>query len=530
MKKSILKMAVPTLALGLAFAPMANVSAHETSQKTVVSVKTVTKTSVTVNKHLSAKEKEAIKKLASITKNTSKVEASVTKLATATTSFYTKAATTPVSVKAEADFYSSTSGKLKANTNQLKALKKQVDHVAKKYKNTSAVTAAYKQIAELNSAISAATKNLNDLHAQFKTTLSEQEAKERFTTITNQLTKVETSVTELSKATVDFYAKNTTVDAVTVKAEADFYRNTDSKLRTNAVQLEALKKQLDYVAKYYKDANAIAAANTKITDLKTKTTTASKTLNDLHTQFVAKVNEQKAKEQLVFITNETSKVEASVAALLKTTTEFYAKANVDPSGTVKAEADFYTNTARQLKINTTQLETLKKQLDAAAKVSKDAVAVAAADKKISEVKATITATSKILNDLHTQFAAKVKEQEVKAKLTTITNEISKVEAITVALSKATVDFYAKAATDASVTVKVENEFYTKTSDSLLTNTKQLLVVKKQLDSFVKIYGQSADVTAAYSKFTAQNQAITVALETLIKLHTNFKPVVTTTNP
>lgn len=411
MKKSILKMTAPTLALGLVFAPMANVAAQETTQKTVVSVKTVTKTTV-VNKQLTAKEKEAIKKLASITKNILKVEASLTKLATATTNFYTKAATTPVSVKVEADFYSSTSGKLKANTNQLKALKKQVDHVAKKYKNTEAVTAAYKKIADLNSAISAASKKLNDLHTQFKTTVSEQEAKDRFTAITNNISKVETSVTELSKATVDFYAKAATDASVTAKVEATFYTNTANKLKENANQLETLKKQLDSVAKIYKDANAVAAANKKISDLKIAVSTASKNLTDLHTHFSAKVKEQEAKEQLTSISNEISKVEASVAAL----------------------------------------------------------------------------------------------------------------------SKATLDFYAKATTDATVTVKVEAEFYKSTSDSLLNNTKQLIVVKKQLDLFVKNYGHSADVTAAYSKFTTQNQAITAAVEALIKFHTNFKPVATTTNP
>jgi hypothetical protein len=526
MKKSILKIAVPTLALGLAFAPMASAATQQTSQKTVVSVKTVT--SATVNKHLTAKEKEAIKKLASITKNISKVEASVTKLAKATTDFYAKAATTTVSAKTEAEFYASTSGKLKANSYQLAALKKQVGHVAKKYKNTDAVAGTYKKIADLNSAISVASKNLTDLHKQFKTVVSEQEAKERFATITSQTSKVEASATELSKATVDFYAKATTIDSVTVKAEADFYKTTAYKLNSNANQLETLKKQLDYVAKSYKDTNALAAAYKKISDLKTVVSTASKNLNDLHTQFTAKVKEQEAKAQLTSITNEVSKVEASVTELTKATFDFYAKAISVDAVAVQAEADFYKTTANKLNTNANQLENLKRQLDYVAKTNKDTNALAAAYKKMADLKIVVSTASKNLTDLHTQFTAKVKEQEAKVVLTSITNEISKVEASIAALTKTTIEFYAKAATDSSITIKVEADFYTNTSKSLLDNSKQLFEVKKQLDSFVKKYGQSADVTAAYTRFTTQNQTITAALETLIKLHTNFKPAASTT--
>jgi hypothetical protein len=401
MKKSILKIAVPTLALGLAFAPMASASAHQTSQKTVVSIKTVTST--TVSKHLTAKEKEAIKKLASITKNISKVEANVTKLAKATTDFYTKAATTPVSSKVEAEFYASTSGKLKANTNQLNALKKQVGHVAKKYKNTDAVAAAFKKIADLNSAISVASKNLNDLHKQFKTVVSEQDAKERFTAISSGISKVEVGVAELTKATVDFYAKATTIDSVTVKAEAEFYKTTAYRLNTNANQLETLKKQLDYVAKSYKDTNALAAAYNKISSLKTVVSTASKNLTDLHTQFTAKVKEQEAKAQLTLITNEISKVEANVAALLKTTAEFYAKAATDSSITVKVEAEFYTRTSGALLDNTKQLFEVKKQLDSHVKKYGQSADVTAAYSKFTTQNQTITAALETLIKLHTNF-------------------------------------------------------------------------------------------------------------------------------
>lgn len=239
------------------------------------------------------------------------------------------------------------------------------------------------------------------------------------------------------------------------------------------------------------------------------------------------VSEQEAKDRFTTITTNISKVEVSVTELSKATADFYAKVTTDATVTVKVEAEFYKNTASKLKTNAYQLETLKKQLDYVAKYL-DANAVAATKKKISDLKVAISTASKNLNDLHTQFNAKVKEQKAKEQLTSITNEISKVEANVLALSKATTDFYAKATTDASVTVKVEAEFYRNTSGSLLNNTKQLLDVKKQLDLFVKNYGQSADVTAAYSKFTTQNQAITAAVEALIKFHTNFKPITATT--
>jgi hypothetical protein len=642
-KKSLLKIAAPTLALGLTFAPVVNAAPQETTQKTVL---TVTKT--TVSKNVSAKEKDAAKRLASINKNISKVETNVNYLSKITTEFYAKATTISVPTKVEASFYASVSGKLKANTNQLKALKKQVANVAKKYKGTEAVNAANKEIAELNAAISATSKTLKELHSQFKSTLTEQEAKERFTTITNEVFKVETSVAALSKATGDFYTRAAVDATVTAKVEADFYTSTSAQLKANKDSLETLKKQLDFVAKFHKDAAAVAVVSSKMADITTALQTSSKNLTDLHNQFVAKVKEQEAKDKVTFVMNEAFKLETSVAALTKATADFYARAATDATVTAKVEADFYASTSTQLKTNANLLVSLNKQLDSVASYYKDTAALAVVYKKVTDVTTANSVASKTLNDLHTQFVAnakqqeakaklaaittevskveatvaelskatvdfytkaavdatitakvesayytstaskfkttvnqlvalkkqvdtvaktykdvdtvaaykkiadlntviatankqltdlhdqfvaKLKEQEAKAKLTLITNEITKVETNVAALSKATVDFYTKAATDSKVTIQVEADFYKRTSGSLLDNTRQLLVIQQQLDQFVKTYGQSADVTAAYAKITSQNQAISTAVEVLIKLHTTFKPVTpTTTNP
>jgi cell division septum initiation protein DivIVA len=535
LKKSFFKIAAPTLALGLAFTPMASAAPNEVSQKTVVTVKTVSKTTITKSdykakesvKKLTAKERDAIKKLAGITKNISKVETSIKQLSIATTNFYAKAITTPVSAKVEADFYSRTSGKLKANTNQLKALKKQVDHVAKKYKSTDAVTSTYKSISELNNAITLASKNLNVLHTQFQTTVKVEESKKLLTSITTHLTKVEASVAELSKATADFYAKAATDDTVTSKAETEFYNRTTYKLKAHTNLLKVLKKQLDYVAKYSKDADAVAVANKKITDLNSAITLAGKNLTDLHTQFQAKVQAEEAKKQLATITTNLTKVETSVAELSKATADFYAKAAIDATVTSKVEAEFYTHTTYKLKANTNLLIGLKKQVDYVAKYSKDTDALAVANKKITDLNNAIILANKNLTDLHAQFKAKLQAEEAKKQLATITTNLSKVETSVTELSKATVDFYTKAATDATVTAQVEAAFYSSKSGLLLTATKQLLGVKKQLDSFVKIYGNSADVTATYAKITAQNKAIILASEALTNYHTTFKPVATT---
>jgi myosin heavy subunit len=529
LKKSILKIAVPTLALGLAFAPMASAAPNDVSQKTVSSVKVDSKSKGVVQK-LKAKEKEAIKKLTSITKNLSKVEVNVKQLSTATTYFYAKAATTPISSKVEAEFYSSTSGKLKANANQLKALKKQVDHVAKKYKNTDAVAASYKKISDLNKEVSVGSKNLTDLHNQFKTIAIAEESKKQFILINNSITKIEANIAELSKATVEFYAKAASDSTITSTVEGKFYSINSATFKANTKQLQSLKKQLDYVAKY-NDAVAVAAADKKITDLTNLNSVASKNLTDLHTQFKAKVTAEEAAKQFISINNHITNVEASVVELTKATVEFYAKAATDATVTAHVESNFYSSTSSKLKANTNHLKELKKQLDVVAKNYTDTNAVAVADKKISDLNNSISVTSNNLNDLHSSFKAKLKAEEAKKQLAPITDNISKVETSVAELTKATVEFYAKAATNSSVTIQVEAEFYAKTSGVLLSNTKQLLNLKKQLDVFVKTYGTSVEVTTAISKINAQNKAIVLAVDTLTNFHTNFKPVPpTTTNP
>jgi hypothetical protein len=526
LKKSILKIAVPTLALGLAFAPMASAAPNQVVQKTEISVKIDSKTKEAIKK-MTAKEIEAIKKLSSISKNLAKVEINVTHLSTATTNFYAKAATTPISTRVEADFYSSTSGKFKANSNQLKALKKQVDHVAKKYKNTDAVAAGYKKIADLNNTISVASKNLTDLHNQFKATAKVDEAKKLFASINTYITKVETSVAENTKSTVDFYAKAAIDSTVTSSVEAAFYTSTSGKLKANTRHLQILKKQLDLVAKY-NDAVAVAAADKKIADLTVAISVASKNLSDLHTQFQAKIVAEETKKQFVSINVEIAKVETSVAELSKATVDFYAKATTDTTVTSHVEANFYVSTASKLKANVYQLKVLKQQLDNVAKNYTDTTAVAASNKKIADLNIAISVANKALTDLHTNFKAALKAEEAKKHLTPIIHNITKVEASVAELTKATVDFYAKATTNPSVTIQVEADFYTKTTGALLSNTKQLLNLKKQLDSFVKNYGSSADVTAAISKINAQNKAIVIAVDALTNFHINFKPVPPTT--
>jgi myosin heavy subunit len=522
LKKSILKIAVPTLALGIAFAPMASAAPNEVVQKTEISVKTDSKTKEAVKK-LTAKEIEAIKKLSSITKNLTKVEVSVTQLSTATTNFYAKAATTPISTKVEADFYSSMSGKLKANSNQLKALKKQVDHVAKKYKNTDAVAAGYKKIADLNKAISLASKNLTDLHNQFKATAKVDDAKKLFAAINTHISNAEINVAELSKATVEFYAKAATDTTVTSQVEAAFYTSTSGKLKANTRQLQVLKKQLDLVAKY-NDSVAVAATDKKIAELNNAITVANKNLSDLHAQFKAKVIAEETKMQFNAINIQISKVETNVAELSKASVDFYAKATTDPKVTSHVEANFYASTASKLNANSYQLKVLKQQLDYVAKSYTDTIAIAASNKKIADLNIAISVANKSLSDLHTNFKAALKAEEGKKHLIPITNNITKVEASIAELTKSTVEFYAKATTNSSVTIQVEADFYAKTSAALLSHTKQLISLNQQLDSFVKNYGSSADVTAAIIKINAQNKAIVLAVDALINFHTNFKPV------
>jgi myosin heavy subunit len=520
LKKSILKIAVPTLALGLAFAPMASASPNDVSQKTAISVKSDSKSKGVVQK-LNAKEKEAIKKLSSITKNLSKVEAKVNQLSMETTYFYAKAVTTPISSKVEAEFYSSTSGKLKANANQLKALKKQVDHVDKKYKNTDAVAASYKKISDLNKAVSLGSKNLTDLHNQFKTIAIAEVSKKQFIIINNSINKVEANIADFSKATVEFYAKAATDSTITSTVEGKFYSIYSATFKANTTQLQSLKKQLDSVAKY-NDAVAVAAANKKISDLTNLNSVASKNLTDLHTQFKAKVTAEEAAKQFISINNKITNVEASVAELTKATVEFYAKAATDATVTAQVESNFYSSTSSKLKANTNQLKELKKQLDLVAKNYTDFNAVAVANKKISDLNNAISVTSKNLNDFNTSFKAKLKAEEAKKQLAPITDNISKVETSVAELTKATVDFYAKAAIDATVTAQIESNFYSSTSTKLKANTNQLKELKKKLDLVAKNYTDINDVAVANKKISDLNNAISVTSKNLNDFHASFK--------
>jgi myosin heavy subunit len=516
MKKSMMKLAIPTLALGLTFAPFANAAPEASVQKTQYSVKVDAKVAV----KLSAKEKEAGKKLAPITKNIAKVETSVNKLITENRQFYAKVPVTPVYVQLEAEFYKSRSGKLKASANQVSALKKQVDKVAKKYKNTDVLEATYKSLADLTKNIKEAEKALNEFHNQYKAKVKAEESKSQFKTITQNLTKVETNVALLFKTSVDFYTKAATDPTVTVRAEADFYKNTTSKLKANSNQLISLKKQLDQVASN-NDPAAVAAANSKIVELTNTIAVVSKQVTDLHNQFKS----EESKRELTAIVTNLTKVEVSVAEQLKATVDFYAKAAINPTVTAKAEADFYTKTAATLKANEVQLKTVKKQLDAVATSSQDPATVAAAYKKISDITNNITVTNQHLTDLHNQFKNKAKAEEVQKQLATITDKITKVEVNVAAQTKATVDFYSKATTDSKVTAQVEAAFYTNTSATLLNNIKDLVEIKNQLDAFVKANGQTADTNAAYTKLTSQTKAVTQAVEVLINFHINFKPLV-----
>lgn len=295
MKGSIIKITVPTLALGLAFAPIANAAPKEATHKPVVSVKVDCKSSLTkpaekekakeVAKKHSPKEKEALKHLTPIAKNLSKVEASVNQLSKKTDEFYKKAAGAPVSVKAEADFFASTSGKLKANTNQLKALKKQVDHLAKKYKNTDALSAAYTKIADLNSAISTSGKNLTDLHTKFTATVKEQEAQKALASIVEGVSKVETSVTELTKSIGDFYAKAAADSSVTVQVEGDFYSKTSGTLQETSKQLSEIKGKLDALIKKYSTSADSTAVDAKITVQVQAVNAAVEALNKFHAEY-----------------------------------------------------------------------------------------------------------------------------------------------------------------------------------------------------------------------------------------------------
>ncbi|WML48701.1 hypothetical protein RCG23_00685 [Neobacillus sp. PS3-34] len=391
MKKQILKIAVPTLALGLVFAPVASAASTETTVKTTASAK--------VAVQLTAKEREGIKRLTSITRNVSKVEARVTQLSKVTSDFYAK--TAAVSSRTEVDFYKSISGKLKANTNELRSLKKQTDEIVRKFGKTDAAVTVYGKITAQNQAITFASKKIADLHTQFQTKAKEKEASMRLASINKNISKVEASVAQLSKVTTDFYAK-VAAGTVSAKAETDFFASVSGKLKANTNQLRSLKKELDLYTKKYGKTEAVTAAYTKISAQNDAIAVNSKKLTDLHTQFQSLTKEKEASKRLAAISENVSKVEARVSAISKASTEFYAKAGA-ASVTANEEAEFYKLVSGQLKASSYQLVSLKKELDEAVKKYSRTEAAVALEAKITAQNEAIALTSKNLVELHTNF-------------------------------------------------------------------------------------------------------------------------------
>ncbi|WP_053365901.1 hypothetical protein [Bacillus sp. FJAT-27245] len=505
MKKS-LKIAVPALALGLAFGTVGNVSATTTGQKSSVKV------SASVSVKASAKDKEAKKRLASILKNIDKVEASTSKLAKASAELYAKAATGSLSAKAEAEFYSSTSGKLKANNNQLKALKTQVDQVAKKYGKTESVNAAYAKITAQTNVISQEQKKLADLHSQFVQKQKAIDAAKLLASIKESVGKAEAKVAASSKATAEFYAKAATTP-VTANAELEFYKKSSADLGSASKELADAKKQLDGLVKSFGKTDATTALYARIAVQNEAIAVAKKNLDNLHSQYVQK----EAAKQLASFNEAVLKAEANLAATSKNIADFYAKAAAT-SVAAKDEAEFYKKSAAEIHAHAVLLSSIKKQLDAAVKVTGKTDASAAIYGKITVQTEANTALKKKLDELHSQYL----KAEAAKQVTVISGEVAKVEAKVAANAKAIVDFYAKAATT-PVTAKAEAEFYVNMTGELSANSVQLAGLKKQLDEHVKKQGNTEASVAVYAKITAQNQAIAAASKTLLELHINFKP-------
>ncbi|WP_316568210.1 hypothetical protein [Neobacillus sp. YIM B06451] len=506
MKKS-LKIAVPALALGLAFSSAAgNVSA------TTVGHKSEVKVSASVSVKASAKDKEAKKRLASILKNIAKVEASTSKLAKATAELYAKAATGTISAKAEAEFYSSTSGKLKANSNQLKAFKKQVDQVAKKYGKTESVIAAYAKITAQTNVISQEQKKLADLHNQFVQKQKQIDVAKLMASIQDSVVKAEAKVAALSKATADFYAKAATTP-VTAQAEMEFYKKTSTDLGSASKELANAKKQLDGLVKVYGKTDVTIALYARITVQNDAIAVAKKNLDNLHSQFLQK----EAAKQLASFNEALVKAEANLAATSKNITDFYAKA-ATTAVTAKEEADFYKKSAGEITAHAVLLSSLKKQLDAHVKLNGKTDATVAIYGKITVQTSANAALKKKLDELHSQYL----KAEAAKQVAVISGEVAKAEAKVAATTKAIVDFYAKAAAT-PVTAKAEAEFYVSMTGELATSSVQLAGLKKQLDEYVKKQGNTEASLAVYAKINAQNQAIAAASKTLLELHINFKP-------
>ncbi|RDU38264.1 hypothetical protein DRW41_01455 [Neobacillus piezotolerans] len=506
MKKS-LKIAAPALALGLVFSSAANVSASTAGHKSDAK-----KVTVSVSVKAAAKDKEAKKRLESILKNISKVDSSTSKLAKATAELYAKAGTGNLSVKAEADFYKSTSGKLKANSNQLKAYKGQVDQVAKKYGKTESVNAAYAKITALNNVISQRQKKLADLHNQFVQAQKSKDASKLLAAIQESVVKAEAKNAALSKATAEFYAKAATTP-VTAAAEMEFYKKTAADLGSVSKDLANVKNQLDGLVKYYGKTDVTTALYARISLQNEAVAVVKKSLDNLHNQYLQKA----AVNQLALITEAVLKAEANMAATSKAIADYYASAATTPV-TVNAEAEFYKKATGEINAHASQLSSLKKQLDAQVKVSGQSDAAKALYAKIAVQTEANAALKKKLNDLHSQYM----KAEAAKQVAVVAGEVAKVEARVAAAAKATAEFYAKAATT-PVTAKAEAEFYVGMTGELAASSIQLAGVKKQLDELVKKQGNTEASIAVYAKITAQNQAIAAASKTLLELHINFKP-------
>ncbi|WP_409275177.1 hypothetical protein V1499_07750 [Neobacillus sp. SCS-31] len=503
MKKS-LKIAVPALALGLAFSSVANVSATTAGQKSNVKV------SASVTVKASAKDKEAKKRLASTLKNIAKVEASTSKLAKATAELYTKAATGTISAKAEAEFYSSTSGKLKANSNQLRALKTQVDKVAKKYGKTESVIAAYAKITAQTNVISIEQKKLADLHNQFINADKAREAAKLTASIQENVVKAEAKVSSISKATVEFYAK-AAITPVTAKAELDFYKKASADLASASKELANAKTQLDWVVKSYGKTDATTALYARITAQNAAIAVAKKNLDDLHSQFLQK----EAAKQLASINEAVLKAEAKVAVLSKATAEFYAKAATTPV-TAQAELEFYKKTSVDLTSVSNEFANAKKQLDSLVKSSGKTDATTALYARIAAQNEAIAVARKNLDNLHNQYLQK----EAAKQLASINEAVLKAEANLSATSKNISDFYAKAAST-SVPAIEEANFYKKAAGDIHAHAVLLSSLKKQLDAQVKVTGKNDVSAAIYAKITVQTTANAALKKKLDELHSQY---------
>ncbi|WP_059173840.1 hypothetical protein [Bacillus sp. FJAT-27445] len=508
MKKPF-KIAIPALALGLAFSTVTSASAISIGQKS----ESTLKVSASVSNKTAAKhkaDKEAKKRLATINKNIAKVESSNRTLAKAIVDIYAKATAGTLSVKVEAEFHKSTSGKLKANSNQLKALKSQVDQVAKKYGKTESVNAAYAKITAQTNVISQEQKKLNDLHTQFVQAQKAKDAAKLTASIQESVVKAEAKVAALSKATAEFYTKAVTVP-VTANAELDFYKKTSADLTSVSSQLTNAKKQLDGLVKSYGKTDATTALYVRVATQNEAIAVAKKNLDNLHSQFLQK----DAVNQVAAINAAVLKAEANLAATSKNIADFYANAATTPV-TVKAELDFYKKNSADLTSLSNGLANSKKQLDGLVKSYGKTDATTAVYAKISAQNEAIAVAKKNLDNLHSQYLQKEAAKQVAA----INDAVLKAEANLAATSKNVTDFYVKAATT-PVTAKEEADFHKKATGEIHAHAVLLPSLKKQLDAQVKLTGKTDAAVAIYAKITVQTEANAAAKKKLDELHSQF---------